>query len=44
MGPIDEEGVGGDDEGFVNQAEQLGDANEWVDWQQMKADMEHDEL
>jgi heat shock protein beta len=43
VGPIPEEGVPGD-EGAAVEAEAFGDANEWVDWQSMKAKMEHDEL
>ena len=44
MGPISEEGVGEDDEAFVNQAGGFGDADEWVDWQSMKEQLKHDEL
>jgi len=37
MGPIDEGGVGDEDEAFMNQGQQFGQPDEWVDWQQMKA-------
>ena len=37
MGPIDESWVDDqEDAAFMNQAQQFGEANEWVDWQQMK--------
>ena len=48
MGPIAEEGVGDEEDLFMDQADQaqqeFGGANDWVDWQQMKSQMEHDEL
>ena len=45
MGPIAEEGVGEEEDLFMNQGQQeFGEANDWVDWQQMKSQMGHDEL
>lgn len=44
MGPIAEEGIGDDDEAFVDPAQQIGEANEWMDWQQMKAQRAEGEL
>ncbi|ORY34940.1 putative cation-transporting ATPase [Naematelia encephala] len=50
-GPIDEDGIGGDDDesAFVNQADGAGDGSEWLDWHAMKEqlaqqDQGHDEL
>lgn len=37
VGPLSEDGVGGDENAFVNQGG-LG-ADEWVDWSQLKSQM-----
>jgi hypothetical protein len=46
MGPLSEEGVGGDDDSqsIFDTDPGFGNADEWVDWQQMKQQMKHDEL
>ena len=44
VGPIGEEGVDEEeDNGFVQQPDELGGAEDWLDWQQIKA-QRHTEL